>query len=285
MDKPNNNKRFICLHCGTENYQTAQAWMDMTDSEVCRNCKKPLNMDDNSADSSDENRKSRTSLILFLLITILLLGMMFYLNRVFDIVTSKESFMEIVYEVLIILMISSSIAFGKTWQNFKYLMIWGIIFTACLVGYSYRTELSHIRDKVLSELIPERGFQKNLNTASFPASSDGHFHIRVNVNGIPIRFLADTGASHIVLSPRDAQKLGFDLKKLVFDRFYETANGKGRGSSVRISDFEIGNLRLQGIEASVNEADMRESLLGMTFFNRLEKYEVRNNVLTLYWKN
>jgi aspartyl protease family protein len=48
--------------------------------------------------------------------------------------------------------------------------------------------------------------------------------------------------------------------------------------------FEIGNLRLEGIRASVNEAEMRESLLGMTFFYRLEKYEVRNNVLTLYWK-
>jgi aspartyl protease family protein len=284
MDKPNNNKRLICLHCGTENYQTSQAWMDMTDSEVCRSCKKPLIMGDNSANSSDENRKSRTSLILFLLITILLLGMMFYLNRIFDIVNSKDDFLNIIYEILIILMISSAIAFGKTWQNLKYLMIWGVIFLICMIGYTYRSDLSDIKDKVLAELIPERGFQKNLNTASFHASSDGHFHIRASVNGIPIRFLADTGASHIVLSPRDAEKLGFDLKKLVFDRFYETANGKGRGSSVRISGFEIGNLRLQGIEASVNEADMRESLLGMTFFNRLEKYEVRNNVLTLYWK-
>ncbi len=253
-------------------------------TNICRNCKKPL-IDDDSDNSSEEKQESRTPLILFLLITVILLGMMFYMNRIFDIVNSEEDFLNITYGILMVLVISSAIAFGKTWQNLKYLMIWGVIFLICMIGYTYRSDLSHIRDKVLSELIPERGFQKNLNTASFPASSDGHFHIRASVNGIPIRFLADTGASHIVLSPRDAQKLGFDLKKLVFDRFYETANGKGRGSSVRISGFEIGNLRLQGIEASVNEADMRESLLGMTFFNRLEKYEVRNNVLTLYWKN
>jgi aspartyl protease family protein len=95
--------------------------------------------------------------------------------------------------------------------------------------------------------------------------------------------LADTGASDIVLSPADAGRLGIETDKLPFDRFYETANGTVRGSSIRITDFVIGEIHLKEIGASVNEAQMGKSLLGMTFFRRLESYEVKNSVLTLYW--
>ncbi|MFH2044881.1 MAG: TIGR02281 family clan AA aspartic protease [Pseudomonadota bacterium] len=95
---------------------------------------------------------------------------------------------------------------------------------------------------------------------------------------------ADTGASDIVLSPHDAKKIGIETNKLRFDRFYETANGTVRGSSIRISDLRILEIQLKQIGASVNEVAMRNSLLGMTFFKRLKSCEVRNDVLTLYWK-
>ena len=62
-------------------------------------------------------------------------------------------------------------------------------------------------------------------------------------------------------------------------------NGTVRGSSIRITDFRIGEIHLREIGASVNEAEMRNSLLGMTFFKRLKSYEVKNDVLTLYWSN
>jgi aspartyl protease family protein len=62
-----------------------------------------------------------------------------------------------------------------------------------------------------------------------------------------------------------------------------TKNGTLRGSSTRINDFRIGEIHLREIGASVNEAEMRNSLLGMTFFKRLKSYEVKNDVLTLYW--
>ena len=100
---------------------------------------------------------------------------------------------------------------------------------------------------------------------------------------MPILFLADTGASHIVLAPGDARKLGIAIEDLSFDRVYHTANGTVRGSSIRIDEFRVGSIHLEDIVASVNEAEMGRSLLGMTFFKRLNSYEVHNDVLTLYW--
>jgi aspartyl protease family protein len=102
------------------------------------------------------------------------------------------------------------------------------------------------------------------------------------VDGKPLIFLADTGASHIVLSPSDAEKLGVKKSDLKFNRIYETANGTVRGSSIQISDLIIGDIHFRDIDASVNEAEMQNSLLGMSFFKRLESYEVKNDVLTLH---
>lgn len=219
----------------------------------------------------------------FCFIVALLAGLLIYLNNTFDVLSVKDDYGQIVYEILIVLLVGATLASGKIWPKIKYLAIWFAIFVFLMIGYSYRHELSRVKDKVTAEFMPAKGFQQKPNTVSFPVSSDGHYYIQAEVNGVRILFLADTGATHIVLSPRDAVKLGLEPETLKFDRYYETANGLVRGSSIRISDFTVGSIHLTDIGASVNEAAMRNSLLGMTFFKQLKGYEVRDSVLTLYY--
>lgn len=158
---------------------------------------------------------------------------------------------------------------------------WVGIFLAVTVAYAYRFELQGVKNKVLSTLVPGKSFEKKSGEMSFQMSGNGHFYIQAKVNGVSIRFLADTGASDIVLSPKAAERLGFDVDGLSFDRVYQTANGMGRGASVRLREIAVGDLRMRDVGASVNEAPMRDSLLGMRFFNRLKSYSVANGVLTL----
>lgn len=276
----------ICPHCGIKNIRISEVWMSgmsERDPLICFNCKKPLYDNQNSAYPDSEKNSDRNFNINFFIITAFLLGLMIYLNRTFDVFSLKEDMGQIIYEILFILIISSATASGKIRQNLKYLAIWAGIFIIMMTVYSYRHELSGFKEKILAEFIPSKGFQKTPDSISFPVSSDGHFYIRAKVNGIPLMFLADTGASHIVLSPGDSEKLGIKTDELHFDRFYETANGTVRGSSIRIADFRVGEIHMKEIGASVNEAEMRNSLLGMTFFRRLKSYEVKNDVLTLYW--
>jgi len=235
----------------------------------------------NDPNHSANNNNKHSNLIAFLVLCFVLLGLLVYLNHVFDIFSSMEDMAHALYGILLILVVSSAISRGNISQNIKNLMLWLCIFFVCIIGYTYRTNLLVMKEKVLAELIPDRGVQIEKNIMRFPVSSDGHFYLRIKVNGVPIRFLADTGASHIVLSPKDANKLGFDLNELVFDRFYETANGTIRGSLVEIERFEIGDFCFKKIGASINEKEMRHSLLGMSFFNRLDSYEVKHNTLTL----
>jgi clan AA aspartic protease (TIGR02281 family) len=68
-----------------------------------------------------------------------------------------------------------------------------------------------------------------------------------------------------------------------WSRFQAGANGMVRGASIVVEDPQVGGLHLTAVRASVNETAMDESLLGMTFFNRLRRYAVENDVLTIEW--
>ncbi|GBC63811.1 TIGR02281 family clan AA aspartic protease [Desulfonema ishimotonii] len=168
-------------------------------------------------------------------------------------------------------------------RNLKYGALWIGIFLIIAVAHSYRFELAQVRDRVLANLIPGRQVSEMSGEMRFQISPNGHFYIRAAVNGVPVRFLADTGATDIVITPGTAERLGFSPDRLRFDRLYQTANGPGRGASVRLAELTLGDLRLRDVPASVNESPMSESLLGMSFFNRLKGYTVRNGILTLYW--
>lgn len=159
--------------------------------------------------------------------------------------------------------------------------IWIAIGLALLLGYSYREELAGLRARLAGELLPQQGMAVGENAMAFRAGAHGHFEVEARVGGVPVLFLVDTGASEVVLSPADARRLGYDPERLSYTRLYRTANGVVRGAPIRLAAIEIGAIRVADVAASVNEAPMGRSLLGMTFLGRLSGYEVRGDTLTL----
>jgi aspartyl protease family protein len=96
-----------------------------------------------------------------------------------------------------------------------------------------------------------------------------------------VRFLIDTGASGVVLTPGDARRLGFDPRRLRYTRIAETANGTVRSAPIRLDFIAVGQIRMLDFPASVNEADMTDSLLGMSFLSRLRSFEVRDGLFIM----
>jgi clan AA aspartic protease (TIGR02281 family) len=115
------------------------------------------------------------------------------------------------------------------------------------------------------------------------ADRSGHFLIEAHINGTPITFLVDTGASDIVLTLDDARRLGMEPRTLSYTQRFATANGEVRGAPVILRELRIGQLRLFDVAASVNEAPLGVSLLGMDFLEQLGSYEVRRGRLVLRW--
>jgi aspartyl protease family protein len=166
---------------------------------------------------------------------------------------------------------------GETLRNAA---IWVAIAAAIGALYSLRHEFESLGQRMLFELMPHRG-QIADNRVTFRARDSGHFVVEAQVDGTALRLMVDTGATDLVLSPSDAQRLGFDLSTLNFTRAYNTANGTVRGAPVRLRHIALGPIQLNDVRASVNQAPMNTSLLGMSFLSRLSSYEVNGDTLTL----
>ena len=114
-----------------------------------------------------------------------------------------------------------------------------------------------------------------------PRSFDGHYYLTLEVNGNPVRFMVDTGATDIVLSREDAAKSGIDMDRLIFLGQARTANGIVETAPVRLNSVSIGPLEDRNIRAVVNGGELYGSLLGMGYLSRFGTLIIEDSVLTL----
>ncbi len=121
-----------------------------------------------------------------------------------------------------------------------------------------------------------------VNTLVYPANRAGHVIVDAVVNGAPMRMLVDTGASFVTLTPADARAAGITPGELVFNRHASTANGLVRMAMVTLREVRLGQLSLDDVPAAVLE-NLNVSLLGMSFLDRLQSYEMRDGKLTMSW--
>ena len=115
------------------------------------------------------------------------------------------------------------------------------------------------------------------------AGRNGHFTLEAEVDGTPIDFLVDTGATTVVLSPRDASRVGLNPATLDYNAVFETGNGHTRLALVTLDELTIDSLDLYDVEAAVNTSPMSMSVLGMSALKRLDGYEVDGNRMILRW--
>jgi aspartyl protease family protein len=156
--------------------------------------------------------------------------------------------------------------------------IWLGIILVLVFAYSFRDMFS---SRLMGELMPHQARENDDGSIQVRASEGGHYFIEAKVNDAYVRFMVDTGATDIVLSPKDAKRAGIDTEALDYSRTYSTANGFGSGAGVVLNSLRIGSLSFTKLEASVNKADMGNSLLGMSFLTRFQSFQIKDNVLVL----
>lgn len=110
------------------------------------------------------------------------------------------------------------------------------------------------------------------------ADAYGHFVVEGHVNGEPVTFLVDTGATGVSIPGSVAKKL--DLKPgLQYP--VSTANGTIMVRDTRIERLSIGQIQRENVRASINSSMEGEvGLLGMTFLRHFELIQ-RHGTLTI----
>lgn len=150
---------------------------------------------------------------------------------------------------------------------------WGLIFCGVAAGYGLWNDMGGF-DLPHPQMVTTGG------EITVPRSADGHYYLMLDINGIPIRFLADTGASNMVLTVNDAKSIGIDPDSLVYLGEAATANGTVRTARVELPSVQLGPYRDEGFPAWVNRGDMAGSLLGMEYL-RLFRVEIAGDQMIL----
>lgn len=114
------------------------------------------------------------------------------------------------------------------------------------------------------------------------ANQFGHFHAEAAISGHRVEFLTDTGATYVALNYETAARLGFGPHNLKFSGRSSTANGIARVAPVTLPTVRIGGIVIRNVAAVVAEpGKMSQNLLGMSFINRLSRFELQGQQLTL----
>ncbi len=114
------------------------------------------------------------------------------------------------------------------------------------------------------------------------ADPTGHFSVIAVIGGRSVEALVDTGATSVVLTYEAAERLQLDLLPSDFDTAVRTANGITEMASVYLQEVRIGPIRMPAVQALVAPRGLLEqSLLGMNFISRLDRFEMRGRQLVL----
>ncbi|MEL7150627.1 MAG: TIGR02281 family clan AA aspartic protease [Pseudomonadota bacterium] len=153
-------------------------------------------------------------------------------------------------------------------------LVWGMIFVGIVAVYG-------LWDDIRSDVLPRQSVATEDRVIEVPRSNDRHFNLTMRLNGEPIDFVVDTGATDIVLSLQDARRAGLNPDDLAFSGTARTANGTVSTAYTRIDEVAIGPVTFSNVRVAVNGGEMRGSLLGMSFLDRFERMEITGNRLRL----
>jgi len=150
--------------------------------------------------------------------------------------------------------------------------IWGLIFVGTIAAIGLWSDVSRDvsgRQAVIGDEIV------------VPQSRDGHYYMTLNINGVPVEFVVDTGASQVVLTQLDARRVGINPDDLNYLGIANTANGEVRTAAVTLDNVTLGNMRDEDVRAVVNGGEMFGSLLGMSYLGLYDSIAISNGELIL----
>lgn len=157
---------------------------------------------------------------------------------------------------------------GKTAQQAA---IWALIFLGAIA-------IAGLWGDIRRSAYPTEAVVRG-DSLEVPVAEDGHFYLTAEVNGANVLFVVDTGATDIVLTRRDADRVGLEPDTLNYFGTAMTANGRVATAPVRLGSFTLGSVTETGLPAVVNGGALDTSLLGMSYLGRFEMTLTRERLI------
>jgi aspartyl protease family protein len=160
-------------------------------------------------------------------------------------------------------------------------LTWTAVAFLLVLGYAYRSDLHAAAKRGLAEFLPGHAAARS-PVVEIERGAGGNFPVAAHINGARIAMMLDTGASSVVLTQDAARAAGLPIEVLSYTVRIDTANGRARAAPVTLDSIAIGGIVERAVPALIAQpGHLRTNLLGMSFLNRMERWEVSDDKLVL----
>jgi aspartyl protease family protein len=154
---------------------------------------------------------------------------------------------------------------------------WVVIFAAGFILFAFRDNFGWVAQRLKAEALGtpvEEGRETRI-----PMAIDGHFWVEATLNGKPVKFLVDSGATMTTVGRDTAVAAGVAISPQR-DQFVRTGNGIVRMSTGRAADLEVGGIHRSDVGLQIADSDDL-NVLGMNYLSSLSRWGVEGRWLVL----
>lgn len=189
----------------------------------------------------------------------------------------------LIWGVVCILLLLSSLAARRLPLGYvaKAAFAWIAIFAALFAIFSFRFEFMAVWERVKADISGTAGQSVNGEKITIRRQDDGHYWLQVDVNGKPVRFMIDSGATTTAVNGNTARETGIQVDTDGYPVFLNTANGSVAARRGIIQSLKIGTHEIGQHNVVMSESFGDTNVLGMNFLDSMQSWKVEANVMTL----
>jgi aspartyl protease family protein len=158
-----------------------------------------------------------------------------------------------------------------------FLLAWIAIFGAGFVLFTFRDDLGYVAQRLRAEASGEPVVEGQ--QVRIPMAIDGHFWVEASLNGIPVKFLVDSGATMTTIGRATAEAAGVPVSTNR-TQMVRTGNGMLRVSTGRANSLAIGAIERSSVRLHVTENEDL-NVLGMNYLSTMNRWGVEGRWLIL----
>jgi aspartyl protease family protein len=187
----------------------------------------------------------------------------------------------LIWGVVCILLLASSLAARRLPLTYiaKAALAWIAIFAALFAIFSFRFEFISIWERVKADISGTAGQSISGEAIELRRQDDGHYWIMVDINGKPVRFMVDSGATMTAINATTAKEAGVEANG--YPIILSTANGRVAAKRATVLSLVVGPHKIENHPVVVSESFGDVNLLGMNFLNNMQSWRVEANKMIL----
>jgi len=160
--------------------------------------------------------------------------------------------------------------------------IWSGTVAGLVTAFVFRDDAAIVIQAIQGELMPSVALSSAPGEAELHRGWDGHYRAEVEVNGVPLLLMIDTGASMVLIPYENAAEIGIDPATLDYSMPVTTANGRSSVAPVELASVRVGSIEVFDVPAAVAQPErLKTGLLGMSFLDTLAETSFQGSRLIL----